>query len=344
MKGANNTYFGSVKEAIKTTVEGAKLTMRHLKDAFVKERRDATTANDENYFKKQEGIVTLQYPREALPVPDNGRYKLHNEMEDCIVCDKCAKICPVNCIDIEPIKSNEVFGSTSDGTPKRLYAAKFDIDMAKCCFCGLCTTVCPTECLTMTKDYDFSEFNVANMNFGFANLTAAEAEEKRKAYDAAQAAKQSKKLQEEPDEENISAVKKPSVKRVLKPKLASSEEEPKPSTLKPVFKPKMKAKSVMKKINKEDGEKQDEHKTRDTNQFVTKNPEKDEQEAPKPKVIKPKISAKVRPVIKRTSTEEGNNEVAKDGKPPKYRPKMKVKVKPVMKKKDASDENEKQAE
>ena len=90
------------------------------------------------------------------PIPDVGRYRLHNEIDDCIVCDKCAKICPVDCIDIEPIKATEEIGKTSDGTPKRIYAAKFDIDMGKCCFCGLCTTVCPTECLTMTKVYDFS--------------------------------------------------------------------------------------------------------------------------------------------------------------------------------------------
>jgi ferredoxin len=104
-------------------------------------------------------------------------------MDDCIVCDKCAKVCPVDCIDIEPIKATEEVGKASDGSPIRLYAAKFDIDMAKCCFCGLCTTVCPTECLTMTKTYDFSEFDIRDMNYHYANLSPDQAEEKRNLYE-----------------------------------------------------------------------------------------------------------------------------------------------------------------
>ena len=109
--------------------------------------------------RRQTGYIIIQN-REQIPIPDHGRYQLHNEIDDCIVCDKCAKICPVDCIDIEPVRSPEVFGQTSDGTPLRIHAAKFDIDMAKCCFCGLCTVVCPTECLTMTKEFDFSTTDI----------------------------------------------------------------------------------------------------------------------------------------------------------------------------------------
>lgn len=136
-----------------------------------------------NYFALQEGISTIQYPRETIPVPDNGRYQLHNEIDDCIVCDKCAKVCPVDCIDIVPIKSAEEIGKTSDGTPKRIYAAKFDIDMAKCCFCGLCTTVCPTECLTMTKKYDFSVFDIREHNFVFGDMTETQIKEKKENWE-----------------------------------------------------------------------------------------------------------------------------------------------------------------
>jgi formate hydrogenlyase subunit 6/NADH:ubiquinone oxidoreductase subunit I len=122
-----------------------------------------------------------------------ARYQLHNEIEDCIVCDKCAKICPVDCIEIEPIKSVGEFGKTSDGTSKRIYAAKFDIDLAKCCFCGLCTTVCPTESLTMTPEYDFSTFDLTTLNFGFGNISESEAEEKRREWNDFQAKKQAEK-------------------------------------------------------------------------------------------------------------------------------------------------------
>ena len=158
---------------------------------MLKARKNSTSyaIQDHAYFQGQQGIATVQYPHQTIPVPDNGRYQLHNEIDDCIVCDKCAKVCPVDCIMIEPIKSPEEFGKTSDGTPKRIYAAKFDIDMGKCCFCGLCTTVCPTECLTMTKTYDFSVFDMQQHNFPFGNMNPDEIDQKKKVLEEHQKAK-----------------------------------------------------------------------------------------------------------------------------------------------------------
>lgn len=177
------TYFQRISFAISTLVTGARLTLRHF-SASTTQRNNALGAAETNYFVAQQGLVTLQYPHQKLPVPDVGRYQLHNEMADCIVCDKCAKVCPVNCIEIEAIKATEQIGTTSDGSPIRLYAAKFDIDMAKCCFCGLCTTVCPTECLTMTPLYDVSTFNLYDLNAKFSEMTEEEIVEKKRLYEA----------------------------------------------------------------------------------------------------------------------------------------------------------------
>lgn len=224
-KGANNNYFGSIKEAVSSSLTGFSLTFKHFKDAITKESRKPVGTDHEDYFEKYaDGIFTLSYPHETFPVPDNGRYRLFNEIDDCIVCDKCAKICPVDCIDIEPIKSTEVIGETSDGTAKRLYAAKFDIDMAKCCFCGLCTTVCPTECLTMTKNYDFSEFEVENLNYEFSEMSPEEVKEKKEAYEVAQQEKMKKKMNSNP---------------VAKEAVATAEVTAKPAASKPKFRPRV---------------------------------------------------------------------------------------------------------
>ena len=165
---------------LSSVVSGMKLTFKHALNA--RKRHNATNVFDHDYFIQNTGIVTLNYPFETLAIPENGRYRLHNEIEDCIVCDKCAVVCPVDCIAIEAIKATEPIGETSDGSVKRLYAGIFDIDMAKCCFCGLCTTVCPTECLTMTKTYDFSEVDIKNMNYHFTDLSPEVAEEKKRLY------------------------------------------------------------------------------------------------------------------------------------------------------------------
>jgi NADH-quinone oxidoreductase subunit I len=222
-----STYYKNISRGLKTTVKGMSLTLRHFWQA--RRSRQPFAIENSSYFDFQTGIVTLQYPHQTLPVPDNGRYQLDCEIDDCIVCDKCAKVCPVDCIDIEPIKSSEVISYASDGSPVRLYAAKFDINMAKCCFCGLCTTVCPTECLTMTNKYDFSVVDITQLNFEFSNLSAEQADEKRKLYEQFLEEKEALKkvTMATASGENINEVPKPktSFKPAFKPAAKSVVKE-----------------------------------------------------------------------------------------------------------------------
>ncbi|MCS7162470.1 MAG: 4Fe-4S binding protein [Bacteroidia bacterium] len=102
------------------------------------------------------GPVTVPYPQAQLPLPENGHYRLEVVIEDCIGCDRCARICPVGCITIEKHKSPTVLGYTSTGAPRRFALPRFDIDHALCCFCGLCTIVCPTDCIFMVPDYAYA--------------------------------------------------------------------------------------------------------------------------------------------------------------------------------------------
>lgn len=179
--------FNNIIKGFTTAGKGLNLTLKHFFAA--KNSREVLSVKADNYFKQLPGNATIQYPHQTLPVPETGRYQLFVEMDDCIVCDLCAKICPVNCIDIESIKATEAIGQTSDGTTKRLYAAKFDIDMAKCMYCGLCTTVCPTECITMTNQYDKSVDALSLLNYQFSAMTQEEATEKKSALEKQQAEK-----------------------------------------------------------------------------------------------------------------------------------------------------------
>ncbi len=214
-KNNEKTYWKDLKEATQTTTKGLELTWEH----FQKSIRSLAKTDTENAVSAQNqsfdttstsnlGIVTNLYPHEMMPIPDNGRYKLHNEIEDCIVCNKCVEVCPVNCIEIDAIRGTQQVGKASDGSPIRFYAAKFDIDMAKCCFCGLCTVVCPTECLTMTKEFDFSETEVSKMNYEFGNLTQEEATQKQKEWDDFQAEKEAKKTAKTPIAKPFSKINK----------------------------------------------------------------------------------------------------------------------------------------
>lgn len=211
-----SSYTANIAAAIRSLWIGLRITFKHMFKA--KHTQEVRAISDKRYFDDREGIATIQYPYEMQPIPDNGRYRLHNEIDDCIVCDKCAKICPVNCIDIVPIKATEEIGKTSDGTPKRIYAATFDIDMGKCCFCGLCTTVCPTECLTMTKVYDFSVTDIREHNFAFAEMTDEEVADKRRQLEEHQKNKTAAStVRPEGEEKKPAAPTAP--KAVFKPKI-----------------------------------------------------------------------------------------------------------------------------
>lgn len=219
-----NSYWRNIIDASSSLSKGLALTLWHLiKSGANKNQKSQLNIQDPNYFQNQKGIVTVQYPHTKLPVPEIGRYQLHNEMDDCIVCDKCVKVCPVDCITIEPIRAAEEFGKTSDGTSKRIHAAKFDIDMGKCCFCGLCTTVCPTECLTMTPTFDFSSYSMDKHYFKFGILSEKEAEQKKKEWVTYLEAKQAAA----PATPNIASAQPP--KPVFKPKINL----PKPDDTKP---------------------------------------------------------------------------------------------------------------
>jgi NADH-quinone oxidoreductase chain I len=165
-------YFRNIWDGVVTVLIGMKVTFRHL----------FTPA------------VTIQYPDVKLKLPERARNRLYVNMDDCIGCDQCAMACPVDCIEIETIKSTPDvdLGLTSVGTKKRLYVPRFDIDIAKCCYCGLCVYPCPTECIKMTDVYEFSEYERKNLVYTFAVMTPAEADQaksKLAAHEKEQAAK-----------------------------------------------------------------------------------------------------------------------------------------------------------
>jgi len=150
--------------------------------------------------------VTIQYPTVKPELPERERNRLYVNMDDCIGCDQCARACPVNCIDIETVKSvpGDEIGVTSNGKKKALWVTKFDIDIAKCCYCQLCVFPCPTDCIYMTDVYEFAELERENLVYDFVTLTEEEKVEKKKKYEemmiqkeAEKAAAAKKKAEEE---------------------------------------------------------------------------------------------------------------------------------------------------
>ena len=177
-------YLRNIWETISTMVIGMKVTMRHI----VSIRKDN---------------VTLQYPEERWPRPERDigfdhsnynviRSRLHVDIDDCIGCLKCERVCPVDCIKIETVKvpnrgedirSIGLTAVTANGTKKAMVVSRFDIDMTECCYCNLCTYPCPEECIYMTGgpnsekheiDYEFSEYDRNDLIYRFAKKVSSE--------------------------------------------------------------------------------------------------------------------------------------------------------------------------
>ena len=154
--------------------------------------------------------VTIQYPTVKPEMPERERNRLYVNMDDCIGCLQCGRACPVNCIEIEIVKTipGEDLGKTTNGKKKALWVTKFDIDMAKCCYCELCVFPCPTDCIYMTDVYEFSEFERDNFIYDFVTLTPDEKEEKKKNREEFMIKKEAEKAAAVQQKAEAAAVKK----------------------------------------------------------------------------------------------------------------------------------------
>ncbi len=103
--------------------------------------------------------VTYQYPDDIAPFSSRFRGFHEYEIEKCIACGMCVKICPAECITL-----------TAEGKGKAATVTGYTIDYARCLFCALCVPVCPTSCVHMGKLHDLSGYSRAGTLVDFVDL------------------------------------------------------------------------------------------------------------------------------------------------------------------------------
>ncbi len=98
---------------------------------------------------------TVRYPKEDLEVfPISGNSPNYrgfhtNDLEKCIGCGNCARVCPtdaVTMVEMTDVKVANKFAKTLRPV----------FDYGRCCFCAQCVDVCPTGSLQMSRDYIYS--------------------------------------------------------------------------------------------------------------------------------------------------------------------------------------------
>src|SRR6476646_4647795 len=112
-----------------------------------------------SYFDK-ERLITVQYPEERSPLPENYRNFpfLVFDGDDphaglrCVACQICEKECPPQCIYIVKSKDKK---PDYVGKPQ-FYPGTFDIDVSVCMSCQICVEVCPFEAIKMDQVFELS--------------------------------------------------------------------------------------------------------------------------------------------------------------------------------------------
>ena len=104
-----------------------------------------------------QGIYTVQYPEERLPLPERSRnlpflvIDAQTEQVRCTACGLCAQMCPTQCIWIERAQDPET------GRPLR-YPVKYTIDSSVCMGCGFCAEYCPFDAIKMDNAYELATY------------------------------------------------------------------------------------------------------------------------------------------------------------------------------------------
>ncbi|MCR4317192.1 MAG: 4Fe-4S dicluster domain-containing protein [Planctomycetes bacterium] len=155
-------WWGEIFTGLVTTAKGMRVTGKLLLNHGKRGDKEGNNFTGRHFYHGTLNERILMYPPETEEdkklyeslFPDRFRGDLFNDVDLCIGCFNCQKICPVDCfwIEIEPTVTNK----------KRI--SRFDIDLGRCIYCHLCVEACPEDktekrtSLIMTHDFEYSTY------------------------------------------------------------------------------------------------------------------------------------------------------------------------------------------
>ncbi|MDD8014212.1 MAG: 4Fe-4S binding protein [Acidobacteriota bacterium] len=87
------------------------------------------------------GVVTLKYPFEPRPAPENFRGAPHWDHTKCVGCAGCANHCPARTILVRDL-CQDIRILFYDGS--------------RCTYCGRCADLCPEKAIVMTERFELA--------------------------------------------------------------------------------------------------------------------------------------------------------------------------------------------
>jgi len=145
METNNNSYFGGIRQAIKSLASGMKVTIGEFFTPKSTEQYPENRKNTLHVSARHRGRLVMKHN-------EDGTVK-------CVACTMCEKACPNGSIKIV---SQMV--TTEEGKKKR-QLDDYQYDLGDCMFCELCVNACNFDAITFTNDFENSVFDRKKLVF-----------------------------------------------------------------------------------------------------------------------------------------------------------------------------------
>ena len=150
----SESYFGGIKDAVKTLATGLKITMKEYFTPKSTEQYPENRKTTLHVAKRHRGrLVFKRVTEDELQDAKSQARGLKLGDYKCTACTMCEKVCPN-----ETIRIVSHMETLEDGKKKK-QLDDYQYDLGDCMFCQLCVDSCNFDAIEFTNDFENSVFD-----------------------------------------------------------------------------------------------------------------------------------------------------------------------------------------